>query len=383
VPFEEKECGFCKKTFLASQKECKRNGGKFCSKDCVWAAKRGVLKKDRIPNSVCAFCNVSFFKDRVGSGKTGKVFCCRDHKDSAQKKTAAEKKQARSKPSAMSSYRALAFGSLEHKCASCGYCAFPDILQVHHKDMNHQNNALDNLAILCPRCHYLEHFISKTGSYWNLKDSSEQVHDSIIEEYDIQNKVEESRSLDSSRPHVVERACGYCARVFYPRKADVSRGLGKYCSKSCGWSANKGILKKERMPNADCAYCGESFWHKKPGNSKSGLNFCCADHKNKYQRLDNAVHNNLLHLPHYAKGARVYRDKALRNNINACKKCGYCETTEILHVHHVDRNRSNNSLENLEVLCPNCHEEEHFLTGTGRYSPSKNKKETSNPGLLP
>ncbi|MBI3573571.1 hypothetical protein HY090_00790 [Candidatus Kaiserbacteria bacterium] len=30
-------------------------------------------------------------------------------------------------------------------------------------------------------------------------------------------------------------------------------------------------------------------------------------------------------------------------------------------MHHKDRNRNNNSLGNLELICPNCHYEEHYL----------------------
>lgn len=44
----------------------------------------------------------------------------------------------------------------------------------------------------------------------------------------------------------------------------------------------------------------------------------------------------------------------------ACEICGY-NKIEILHVHHKDRNRKNNDLDNLKLICPNCHYEEHHL----------------------
>ena len=43
-----------------------------------------------------------------------------------------------------------------------------------------------------------------------------------------------------------------------------------------------------------------------------------------------------------------------------CERCGY-NKLEILQVHHKDRNRLNNDLNNLELICPNCHYEEHHL----------------------
>ena len=43
-----------------------------------------------------------------------------------------------------------------------------------------------------------------------------------------------------------------------------------------------------------------------------------------------------------------------------CERCGYSKY-EILQVHHKDRSRKNNILENPELICPNCHAEEHYL----------------------
>lgn len=49
-----------------------------------------------------------------------------------------------------------------------------------------------------------------------------------------------------------------------------------------------------------------------------------------------------------------------RGLINQCNRCSYNETPKILGVHHKDHDRTNNLLENLEVLCPNCHSLEHM-----------------------
>jgi RNA-directed DNA polymerase len=43
-----------------------------------------------------------------------------------------------------------------------------------------------------------------------------------------------------------------------------------------------------------------------------------------------------------------------------CERCNY-NKSEILQVHHKNRDRRNNNLENLELICPNCHYEEHYL----------------------
>ena len=50
-----------------------------------------------------------------------------------------------------------------------------------------------------------------------------------------------------------------------------------------------------------------------------------------------------------------YRDLAFRHYPHKCAVCGYNEEPKILQVHHKDSNRTNNTVENLCILCPNCH----------------------------
>jgi hypothetical protein len=51
--------------------------------------------------------------------------------------------------------------------------------------------------------------------------------------------------------------------------------------------------------------------------------------------------------------------KAIRER-GACERCG---RTERLHAHHIDRDPSNNTLENGELLCVWCHDDEHEMGG--------------------
>lgn len=51
-----------------------------------------------------------------------------------------------------------------------------------------------------------------------------------------------------------------------------------------------------------------------------------------------------------------YRSKALDEYGAICSDCGSEESVE---VHHKDRDRSNNDIENLEVLCEDCHFDRH------------------------
>ena len=60
------------------------------------------------------------------------------------------------------------------------------------------------------------------------------------------------------------------------------------------------------------------------------------------------------------KNQRSLKVRLLNQRGARCERCRY-NKHEILQAHHKDRNTNNNELENLELICPNCHAEEHYL----------------------
>lgn len=112
-----------------------------------------------------------------------------------------------------------------------------------------------------------------------------------------------------------------------------------------------------------CAYCGKEFTRapSKMNNSKSGLYFCCREHKDMAQRLDSGKQFSEMRPDHYSNveekigSINTYREMAMREYDHQCSICGWCEDDDILQVHHIDEDRQNNALNNLIVLCPNCH----------------------------
>lgn len=50
-------------------------------------------------------------------------------------------------------------------CEKCGYEEYPGILMIHHIDRNHRRNNRQNLQLLCPNCHMLEHFLAQDGPF--------------------------------------------------------------------------------------------------------------------------------------------------------------------------------------------------------------------------
>lgn len=165
----------------------------------------------------------------------------------------------------------------------------------------------------------------------------------------------------------IPQECLECKETFEVSVKEVNRGNGKFCSLKCSAVFNGRKRAATKKSNVTCANCSKEFYKSasKLKKSKSGLFFCSRACKDSAQRLDGLKE---LHLPHYGNGKSSYRIIAFRLLPNKCSTCGYDKHPEVLQVHHKDRNRENNSIENLEILCPTCHEVEHFLSGDGRFS---------------
>lgn len=59
----------------------------------------------------------------------------------------------------------------------------------------------------------------------------------------------------------------------------------------------------------------------------------------------------------YTKASNL-KKHLIRTRGHKCEHCGLCEWCGkpiTLEIHHIDGDRTNNSLENLVLLCPNCH----------------------------
>lgn len=148
--------------------------------------------------------------------------------------------------------------------------------------------------------------------------------------------------------------CDSCGS-FYKKQQRLASGKQQehYCSKVC---YNRSI-KELYNTKVECAHCGIEFWkaNSKLDGSKSGLYFCCREHKDLGQKYIKEIQPE-----HYGTGTTNYREQALSVLPHKCNRCGYDTNVAALQVHHKDRNRLNSSIENLEILCANCHAIEHW-----------------------
>ena len=160
----------------------------------------------------------------------------------------------------------------------------------------------------------------------------------------------------------IEKRCPICDKLFEASIKEVNRGNAKVCSRKCGRISSSLKNTKLKQPNVKCSYCSKDFYlsPSKIKSSKSGLHFCCREHKDLAQRIEFDMKD--LWPIHYKTGKYAsYRTNALQHYGSRCQLCGYDKHECVLQIHHIDHNRENNLLTNLLVCCPTCHVEQHIL----------------------
>ena len=152
----------------------------------------------------------------------------------------------------------------------------------------------------------------------------------------------------------VKVKCCVCGKDILRRITEVKPNKKIFCSKNCRdkYNENKSVY-------LTCATCGKIFKRLKShlSNSRHKIYFCSRKCKDEGQRIGGIKE---IKPRHYSdKITSKYRLTAFRNYEHKCAVCGYNKFTQILEVHHKDKNRDNNrdnnELDNLIILCPNCH----------------------------
>ncbi len=151
-------CNTCEKEFKRKPSQVKDKN--YCSIKCN---AKSLVKGSY---TLCRTCGVSVWKTpkEMKDSKTGNLFC--SHSCSA-------KFSNTKRSNNIYTYRTVAFEAHGKICNICKYDKIPEVLQVHHIDRNRRNSSANNLQVLCPTCHSIEHFNSKDGSFWNLQNNED------------------------------------------------------------------------------------------------------------------------------------------------------------------------------------------------------------------
>jgi len=141
-------CIICKKSIYRRPSEIKANRGRvFCSSVCY-----GISLREEIPCVVCGKLILAGFNK-----KTCSRHCANINRAGIRYKIGRPRDKA-------FTFRVIKLRLIEDRGSKCEQCSYSkhEILHVHHKDRNRNNNTLKNLILLCPNCHYEEHFLEKS-----------------------------------------------------------------------------------------------------------------------------------------------------------------------------------------------------------------------------
>ena len=138
--------------------------------------------------------------------------------------------------------------------------------------------------------------------------------------------------------------CLICKKPVYKRRFEIQRNRGKvFCSMAC-----YGISCRKEKP---CVVCGKMILS--GANKKTCSRSCANKHRAGIKYKLNSPRDKV-------KSYQSLKIRLLKERGNICERCGY-NKYEILQVHHKNKDKLNNNPENLELICPNCHYEEHYF----------------------
>lgn len=147
---------------------------------------------------------------------------------------------------------------------------------------------------------------------------------------------------------MVKKKCKICRKTFFIKEFHAKKGWGKFCSIKC---RTKGQIKGKWL-KCDC--CGKPVWRTPKDFKRSKRNkfFCSVGCHCSWENRNVRFGVNA---PNWIAGETVYRDLMRRFKVPyKCARCGISDK-RVLVVHHKDENRKNNSIDNLDRLCCNCH----------------------------
>lgn len=153
----EVKCSVCGKIIdrpVRQVNESNKKGWKiYCSNEC-----RSIAKKIKC---TCAYCGKEILKtpSEIKRSKYGNVFCnksCACSYNNSHFRTKENNPNWKGGRLGSNTYLTYAYRAYQPSCAVCGI-EDKDVLQVHHIDLNHDNNDIDNLIFLCANCHSKVH----------------------------------------------------------------------------------------------------------------------------------------------------------------------------------------------------------------------------------
>ena len=137
----------------------------------------------------------------------------------------------------------------------------------------------------------------------------------------------------------------------------------KFCSRSCSAKISNKISIKRKKTNK-CKKCNCLIY--------SGITYCKSCYILKTNNLDITISKLIYSKHHRSSAFALIRSKArkvIKNLEKKCIKCGYNRHVEVCHIKPISSFKDTakisevNDINNLILLCPNCHWEFDNLNG--------------------
>jgi hypothetical protein len=161
------------------------------------------------------------------------------------------------------------------------------------------------------------------------------------------------RALDAY--NASPKHCQYCDELI-----PFNKRINNFCNRSCSTSFNNKKTPKRKPTINYCESCGDEA---------SPQRKYCSDCNKRINRVDwsKMTYGEVTGKAKYQKNARVRQLARVEftKDDSKCESCGYDKHVEVHHKKEISSHSDDtliteiNSKDNIMILCPNCHWEEH------------------------
>ena len=143
----------------------------------------------------------------------------------------------------------------------------------------------------------------------------------------------------------IEKKCQFCEKIF----KTTNKRKKKFCNHSCATKYNNKQRGHKIYNKIKCLNCNNEISERK----KFCSNKCQGDYVKKitYEKIKNGD---------VTLSEKSYKEYLILLHGNKCMECGWDKVNPVtgkcpIELEHIDGDSTNNKLENLCLLCPNCH----------------------------
>lgn len=176
------------------------------------------------------------------------------------------------------SHRKRGMGRLHQEIWRDANGPIPDGYEIHHKDHNPLNNALENLELISIADHHAHHDAGYTPEELRiLRQRAEHARRSAVKWHKSEEGREWHRELarlSAEARYKVEAVCQWCGKTFETDNIAAASDRAKFCSNNCKTRSryHSGADNVQR----DCAFCGKPFTANRYNKTQCCSNLCAS-----------------------------------------------------------------------------------------------------------